>query len=184
MEVESFNCLALYDIIPPHTGEKLANKIFGSRWLVVMDYCVMISFFFIRYCAQVLNLIMQERLSVATDLLKNIKDNVKFVKAYDSRKEAFAACVESVRIKSGNGLFLDIPTRLNSTYDMLAKALKFCKAFSSLTAFVRNYKSLLSKDEWNRGERIYDYLKFFSTITTYFSAGVKYPITDVYFLQV
>lgn len=140
-------------------------------------------FFHVRCCAHVLNLIVQEGLLVATDLLENIRESVRFVKASDSRKEAFAACVESVGIRSGAGLSLDVPTRWNSTYDMLARALKFRKAFSSLKDCDRNYKSLPSEDEWDRGEKICDFLKPFSTITTYFS-GVKYPTANVYFLQV
>lgn len=98
-------------------------------------------------------------------------------------KDAFAACVESVGIRSGAGLSLDVTTRWNSTYDMLARALKFRKTFASLKECDRNYKKLPSKDEWDRGKRICDFLKPFSTITNYFS-GVKYPTANVYFLQV
>ncbi|KAG7594290.1 Ribonuclease H-like superfamily [Arabidopsis thaliana x Arabidopsis arenosa] len=140
-------------------------------------------FFHVRCCAHVLNLIVQEGLSVASELLENIRESVRFVKASGSRKDAFAACVESVGIRSGAGLSLDVSTRWNSTYDMLARALKFRKAFARLKECDRNYKSLPSEDEWDRGERICDFLKPFSTITTYFS-GVKYPTANVYFLQV
>ncbi|XP_010513534.1 PREDICTED: zinc finger BED domain-containing protein DAYSLEEPER-like [Camelina sativa] len=108
-------------------------------------------------------------LSVATDLLKYIRESVRFVKFFTSRREAFAACIESVGIRSGAGLSLDVLTRWNSTYDMLARALKFRKAIVSLKECDRNYKSSPSKDEWDRGEKICDFLKPFSTITTYFS---------------
>ena len=80
-------------------------------------------------------------------------------------------------------MYLDVPTRWNSTYDMFARALKFRMTFASLKECDRNYKSLTSENEWDRGERICDLLKPFSTITTYFS-GVKYPTANVYFLQV
>lgn len=78
---------------------------------------------------------------------------------------------------------LDVPTRWNSTYDMLARALKFRDAFTSLKECDRSYKSLPSEDEWDRGQKICEFLKPFSTITTFFS-GVRYPTANAYFLQV
>ena len=120
---------------------------------------------------------------MANSLLENIRDSVKYVKASDSRKLAFAACVESVGITGGAGLSLDVSTRWNSTYDMLVRALKFRKAFVSFKLCDRSYKSLPSEDEWDRGEKISELLKPFSIITTYFS-GVKYPTSNIYFLQV
>jgi len=59
-------------------------------------------------------------------------------------------------------LYLDVPTRWNSTYDMFARALKFRMTFASLKECDRNYKSLPSEDEWDRGERICDILKPFA----------------------
>jgi len=60
--------------------------------------------------------------------------------------------------------------------------LKFRKAFDSMKAFDRNYKSLPSDEEWDRGEKICDLLKPYSVITTYIS-GSKYPTSNVYFNQ-
>jgi len=61
-----------------------------------------------------------------------------------------------VGIRSGAGLSLDVPTRWNYTYEMLARSLKFRKAFDSMEAFDRNYKFLPSDEEWDRGENICD----------------------------
>jgi len=69
------------------------------------------------------------------------------VKASPQRKETFAACVERMGIRSGAGLSLDVPTRSNSTYKMLGRALTFRKAFDSMKAFDMNYKSLPSDEE-------------------------------------
>ncbi|CAL9247516.1 unnamed protein product [Arabidopsis halleri] len=54
---------------------------------------------------------------------------------------------------------------------MLVRDLKFHKAFTSLKECDRNYKSLSYEDECDCGERICDFLKSFSTITTYFGLG-------------
>ncbi|XP_048610765.1 zinc finger BED domain-containing protein DAYSLEEPER-like [Brassica napus] len=66
---------------------------------------------------------------------------------------------------------------------MLVRALKFRKAFDNLHLYDRNYKCLPSEEEWDRGEKIRDFLKPFSTITAYFS-GVNYPTASVYFMLV
>lgn len=66
---------------------------------------------------------------------------------------------------------------------MLARALKFRKAFVSMQWYDTNYKTLPSEDDWNRREKICELLKPFSVITTHFS-GSKYPTSSVYFTQV
>ncbi|XP_019096310.1 PREDICTED: zinc finger BED domain-containing protein RICESLEEPER 2-like [Camelina sativa] len=140
-------------------------------------------FMHVRCCAHILNLIVKKGLDLAKDVLHNIRESVIYVKASSKRRDAFAACVERVKIKSGAGLSQDVPTRWNSTYEMLVRALKFKEAFVSLKWFDNNYKTLPSDDEWNRGEKICELLKPFSDITTHFS-GSKYPTSNVYFTQV
>ena len=72
-----------------------------------------------RCCAHILNLIVKKGLELAKDLLHNIRESVRYVKASQTRIQAFAACVERVGILGGSGLSLDIATRWNSTYEML-----------------------------------------------------------------
>lgn len=205
--------LAFCDLKPPHTGEAIAKKVYDilKEWglerkvfSITLDNASANDnmqknlthrlqsgngllcegkFLHVRCCAHILNLIVKKGLELASSLLENIRNSVKFVKASESRLESFAACVESVGIRSAAGLSLDVETRWNSTYEMLVRALKFRKAFANLHMYDRNYKSLPSEEEWDRGEKIRDFLKPFSTITTYFS-GVKYPTANVYFIQV
>lgn len=140
-------------------------------------------FMHVRCCAHILNLIVKKGLDLAKHVLHNVRESVRYVKASQSRREAFAACVERVGIKSGAGLSLDVPTRWNSTYEMLARSMKFREAFVSMKSFDTNYTFLPSEEEWNRAEKVCDLLKPFSVITTYFS-GCKYPTSNVYFTQV
>jgi len=140
-------------------------------------------FLHVRCSAHILNLIVKAGLELATSLIENIRESVKFVKASESRKDSFAICVDSAGITSGAGLSLDVSTRWNSTYEMLARALKFREAFAILNLYERGYKWLPSEEEWERGVKICDLLKPFNTISTYFS-GVKYPTANVYFIQV
>ncbi|XP_010549198.1 PREDICTED: zinc finger BED domain-containing protein RICESLEEPER 1-like [Tarenaya hassleriana] len=92
-------------------------------------------------------------------------------------------CCEQVGVETGTGLHLDIPTRWNSTYTMLKVAIKYERAFSSLHLLDRSYKYNPSSQEWQRGEKICDFLEPFYEITNLFS-GSKYPTSNLYFFQV
>ncbi|CAL9239374.1 unnamed protein product, partial [Arabidopsis halleri] len=145
--------LAFCELKSPHTGEEISYKVLECLRKLGLEK----KFLHIRCSAHILNLIVKVALELAKDVLHNIRESVRYVKASPQRKEAFAACVERVGIKNGAGLSLDIPTRWNSTYEMLARALKFRKAFVSMLPFSVN--------------------------TTRFS-GSKYPTSSVYFTQV
>lgn len=80
-------------------------------------------------------------------------------------------------------LSTNLPIRWNLTYDMLARALKFRDAFSSLKECDRSSKSLPSEDEWDREEKNCEFLKPFNANTTFF-LGVRYHTTNLYCVQV
>uniref|UniRef100_A0A1J3J3A9 Zinc finger BED domain-containing protein RICESLEEPER 2 n=1 Tax=Noccaea caerulescens TaxID=107243 RepID=A0A1J3J3A9_NOCCA len=205
--------LALCDFEAPHTGDEIATKVLDSlkEWgleqkvfsftldnatsntsmLGILKNRLQLAnklpcdgkFLHVRCSAHILNLIVKEGLLLIGGLLESIRNSVKFVKATRARIDSFAAYSNSLGIDSKAGLSLDVPTRWNSTYLMLARALKHRKAFASLHLCDRNYKTLPSEAEWERGEKLCDLLKPFNTITTYFS-GVKYPTANIYFMQV
>lgn len=50
-------------------------------------------FILVRYASQILNLIVQDGLTVISDALEKSRDSVQFVKASQSREKMFQACV-------------------------------------------------------------------------------------------
>lgn len=86
-------------------------------------------FFQVRCSAHILNLIEKDGLTELKNSLTRIRDAVKYVRCSPQREQRFKACVEKERITFKNSLILDVPTRWNSTYLMLAVAIKFQAAF-------------------------------------------------------
>lgn len=140
-------------------------------------------FFHIRCSAHVLNLIVQEGLKVASEALHKIRESVKHIKGSDGRMLKFRDCVEDAGINVSGGLRFDVSTRWNSTYLMLESALQYRKAFEFYKVADRSYKYCPSDEEWEKGERICEFLEPFYEITNLIS-GSSYPTANLYFMQV
>ncbi|XP_047270202.1 zinc finger BED domain-containing protein RICESLEEPER 2 isoform X1 [Capsicum annuum] len=143
----------------------------------------MVNFFHVRCSAHILNLIVQEGLKIAIDVLFRIRESVKYVKESDGRMKKFEQCVKQVGISTKLDLRLDVTIRWNSTYLMLESALQYEKAFFSLRLVDRNYSLCLTFDHWRRAEKIFGFLEPFYEITNLIS-GSNYPISNLYFMQV
>ena len=89
-------------------------------------------FFHVRCSAHILNLIVQDGLKEASDALQKLREITRYVKASESRKIRFKECLAKecgVDASSSSGLCIDVPTRWNSTYLMLQRAIKHKQAF-------------------------------------------------------
>jgi len=140
-------------------------------------------FFRVRCCAHTFNLIVQDGLKVVEKALHSIRESVKYVKSSDGRTLKFKECVSDVGINMSIGLRLDVITRWNSTYLMLESAIKYRKAFEILKVVDRNYKSCPSSEEWDRGEKMCQFLEPFYEITN-MMFGSSYPTSNLYFMQI
>ena len=78
---------------------------------------------------------------------------------------------------------LDCKTRWNSTYLMLATAVKYKKIFSRLKNREPQYKSLPNESDWDLANELCDRLKIFYSVTELFS-GTKYPTTNIFFPKI
>ncbi|KAF7808259.1 zinc finger BED domain-containing protein RICESLEEPER 2-like [Senna tora] len=86
-------------------------------------------------------------------------------------------------IDTGMCLRLDVSTRWNSAYVMLESAIKYRRAFGSLSLFDKNFRSCPSNEEWMREEKMKDFLLPFNIITNLFY-GSSYPTSNMYFMQI
>ncbi|XP_048634105.1 zinc finger BED domain-containing protein RICESLEEPER 2-like [Brassica napus] len=141
-------------------------------------------FFHVRCAAHILNLIVQDGLKVIGDSLQKVRDSVKYVLGLETREQLFHKCVDAAGVVEGGWLILDVPTRWNSTYYMLERAIKYRKAFVKLEAFdKKGYKTAPTAEEWTRAANICDFLGPFAVITSLMS-GSNYPTANLFFYQV
>ncbi|XP_071901055.1 zinc finger BED domain-containing protein RICESLEEPER 2-like [Coffea arabica] len=84
--------------------------------------------FHVRCCTHILNLMVQDGLSEIQDVVQAIRDTLEYINKTEGRRLIFAEIVKQLRLP-GNVLLYDCKTRWNSTYEMLACALKFQEVF-------------------------------------------------------
>ena len=94
----------------------------------------------------------------------------------------FAECVSGVGVDCSKGLLLDCPTRWNSTFMMIQRALVYKVVFSRLGRSDTS-TSTLTEEEWSRLAKISDLLRPFDLITKQFS-GRNYPTANLYLMNV
>ncbi|XP_058749528.1 zinc finger BED domain-containing protein RICESLEEPER 2-like [Vicia villosa] len=142
-------------------------------------------YFHVRCCAHILNLIVQDGLKAAGGALCKIRESVKYVKASEGRLREFKKCIEEVHLNNVEGGFLrlEVCTRWNATYMMLKSAIRYRRAFISLSYNDKNYKICPSIEEWDRAENICNFLAPFYNITNLIS-GSSYTTSNLYFMQV
>ncbi|XP_077249164.1 zinc finger BED domain-containing protein RICESLEEPER 2-like [Tasmannia lanceolata] len=145
-------------------------------------------FFHMRCCAHILNLIVENGISEVTDSISRIRGAVRYIRSSPSRAQRFKSCVEKERITCKSSHCLDVPTRSNSTYNMLKIVLKFRKAFEWFgdedVLFVAELKDGCPNDEdWDNARVLTQFLKFFYEATLRLT-GSLYVTSNSYFHEV
>lgn len=135
--------------------------------------------FHIRCASHVLNLVVQDGLTVISQAIVKIRETVKYVNGSTLKKEKFRLYAQQVKAPNLS-LRSDVPTRWNSTYLMLERAIKFREAFDRMQECDSSYKFLPSNDDWKHIQCLIDCLKVFYDVTKRIS-GTKYPTASLYF---
>ena len=136
--------------------------------------------FHVRCSAHILNLVVQDGLKEIDVSVEKIRECVKYVKGSAGRKDKFGKSVSQTSLDNKKGLVQDVPTRWNSTFNMLSSAIYYRLAFEHLQLADTKFTSCPTSDEWNKVEKICKFLKLFYDATNAFS-GTLYSTANLYF---
>jgi hypothetical protein len=146
----------------------------------------------LRCVAHIINLIVTEGLKEVDVSISRVRAAVKFVKSSPSRLVKFRKCAELAKVDSKAFLSLDVCTRWNSTYLMLANAIPYEKAFERYKDEDPYYKIDLEsekmpgipvKSDWEKAKKMAEFLEHFYELTLRVSA-TKYVTSHTYFHEI
>ena len=100
----------------------------------------------VRCCAHILNILVQDGMKIIHSAIKMIRELLKHIDSSPSRLQAFNSIANGKGVASKAGVYLDVPTRWNSTYKMIREASDY-KAV--LNAYASKYLEVCpSEEEW------------------------------------
>ncbi|XP_024993945.1 zinc finger BED domain-containing protein RICESLEEPER 2-like [Cynara cardunculus var. scolymus] len=136
--------------------------------------------FHMRYCAHIINLIVQDGFSMIEKAIKNVRDSVSFLTCSPKRAQDFRLVARQLGVDCERELVLDCKTRWNSVYTMLNVALEYKDVFTRLSKKEKHYVSLPSEEDWRMATNVCDKLGLFYRVTETFSR-TKYPTSNMFF---
>ncbi|XP_070057626.1 zinc finger BED domain-containing protein RICESLEEPER 2-like [Nicotiana tomentosiformis] len=84
----------------------------------------------VRCMAHIINLVVQDSLKESSVSIERVRHAVRYVRQSPARLKRFQECFDDEQLNCKKALCLDVPTRWNSTYLMLRRAVEFESAFS------------------------------------------------------
>ncbi|KAL0325096.1 UNVERIFIED_CONTAM: hypothetical protein Sradi_5078900 [Sesamum radiatum] len=138
--------------------------------------------FHVRCCVHILNLIAQDGLYEIKQIVDVIRDSVEYVRRSDARLKIFSEIVKQLNLPEKK-LVDDCRTRWNSTYEMLAAAIKFKDAFPRFANRELYYDICPSAEDWTKAEKVCSVLELFWT-AMHIVSGSDYPTSNLFLNEV
>ncbi|XP_059461777.1 zinc finger BED domain-containing protein RICESLEEPER 2-like [Corylus avellana] len=157
---------------------KRLRDVFNKRKLLVVGGRL----FHVRCCAHVTNLLVKDGLTEIKPIVDCVRDGIKYLVASESRLLKFAEHASNLQL-SKKKLFLDVPTRWNSTYMMLATALEFREVFPLYSYNDNVFTWVPSDEDWVKVEYVCELLEVFNRVTNIVS-GSDYPTVNLFLPEV
>nr|GEY32797.1 hypothetical protein [Tanacetum cinerariifolium] len=114
--------------------------------------------FHVRCCAHILNLLVKDGLSKISDVIGEVREAVKYINYSEARRQIFSNVAHQLQIHDRK-LMIDVPTRWNSTYNMLSLALNFKDVFPRYAEYEPHFSHLPSDEDWDNVRAVYEVLK-------------------------
>lgn len=133
--------------------------------------------------AQVLCQLAQNALSSTSEVVRKIRESVKYVKTSFVREEKFLELKGQLQVPSTRELSIDNQTKWDTTFHMLAAACELKEVFSCLDSADPSYELSLSIDDWKVAETLCTYLKYFFDVADILTSH-SYPTANVFFPEV
>ncbi|KAK8660907.1 hypothetical protein V6N13_051814 [Hibiscus sabdariffa] len=109
--------------------------------------------------ARTLSSMAKDVLGAGQEIIKKIRDSVKYMKTSESHDEKFVQVKNQLQVPSEKSLILDDQTQWNTTYQMLAAATELKEVFSCLDTSDPDYKLAPSMEDWKLAETLCTFLK-------------------------
>ncbi|KAG8366467.1 hypothetical protein BUALT_Bualt17G0083000 [Buddleja alternifolia] len=133
-------------------------------------------------CAHILNLVAQDGLSEIKNVIERVRDSVDYIRRSDSRLKIFTEIVKQLNLRERK-LIDDCKTRWNSTYEMLAIAIKFRDVFPRYADRDPLYLDCPSPSDWEKVVKVCSLLEVFWAATHVIS-GSYYPTSNLFLQEV
>nr|GEV72289.1 zinc finger BED domain-containing protein DAYSLEEPER-like [Tanacetum cinerariifolium] len=121
--------------------------------------------------------VAQETLQACQEMVKKVRECVKYVKASE-----YFPDLKQLQVLNTRNLSLDDQTKWNTTYEMLLAASELKEEFSRLDTLYPNYFKSPSGEDWNLVDNLCAYLKLiFDTASVMASSSV--PTANTFFVE-